>query len=318
MNKPLVEIITPAPAGSLHGNRMTAQRWSGFIEKLGYQSQISQEWSGQEVDCLIALHAKRSYDSIKKFKQAYAHIPVILIMTGTDIYRDLGEFPQVLESMEMANEIVVLQQDAIKALPHQFHKKIRVIYQSHQASHRRTEQLLGFEICIIGHLRPEKDPFRTAMALGCLPQSSKIKAIHLGKSMSDEMTAQANFFNQNEPRYQWLGEVPHTEAMSHLSRSRLMVISSLMEGGAHVVSEAIAMGVPVIASNIAGNRGLLGEDYLGYFEVGNTDSLQQILQRVESEPHFYDQLVTQISARTLLIQPEREMQSIGELLKKWI
>jgi glycosyltransferase involved in cell wall biosynthesis len=97
-----------------------------------------------------------------------------------------------------------------------------------------------------------------------------------------------------------------------------MVITSLMEGGAHVVSQAIAMGVPVIASNIAGNRGLLGEDYLGYFEVGNTDSLQQILQRVELEPHFYDQLVTQISARTLLIQPEREMQSIGELLKKWI
>lgn len=106
--------------------------------------------------------------------------------------------------------------------------------------------------------------------------------------------------------------------MAYLSCSRLMVITSLMEGGAHVVSQAIAMGVPVIASNIAGNRGLLGEDYLGYFEVGNTDSLQQILQRVELEPHFYDQLVTQISARTLLIQPEREMQSIGELLKKWI
>ena len=315
MSKPLIQIITPAQRGSLHGNRMTALRWAGFIEQLGYSAHIHEEWSAEPVDCLIALHAKRSHASIKKFKQTFPLTPVVLIMTGTDIYRDQGEFAQVIESMQLANEIVVLQQDAVQDLPAQFHKKTRVIYQSHKATQRQSALQPDFEVCVIGHLRPEKDPFRAARALQGLAKESNIKVIHLGKSMSEEMTAQAEFFNANEPRYHWYGEVSHSVAMQYLSRSRLMVISSLMEGGAHVVSEAIAIGVPVIASNIAGNRGLLGADYSGYYEVGDTAALQQVLQKAEEQPHFYDQVVKEVSARSSLIQPEREMQSIGELLR---
>jgi len=312
---PLIEIITPAPSGSLHGNRMTALRWSGFIQQLGYSAHIRVEWSGQPVDCLIALHANRSHASISKFKQTYPLTPVVLIMTGTDIYRDLGLYPEVIESMQLANEIVVLQEDAVKALPALFHKKTRVIYQSYPTSQRQAPRQAEFEVCVIGHLRPEKDPFRAAKALRGLPIDSKIKVIHLGKSMSAEMTEQADFFNKTEPRYHWHSEVTHSAAMQYLSRSRLMVISSLMEGGAHVVSEAISIGVPVIASDIAGNRGLLGEDYSGYYEVGNTRALQQSLLRAESEPQFYDQLVSEVSARSSLTLPEREMQSIGRLLR---
>ncbi len=87
-----------------------------------------------------------------------------------------------------------------------------------------------------------------------------------------------------EPRYRWLGELDHAGAMRWLARSHVMVISSRMEGGAHVVSEAIGIGVPVIASAISGNIGLLGEDYPGYYPFANETALAAQLARAHSDP----------------------------------
>ncbi len=50
-----------------------------------------------------------------------------------------------------------------------------------------------------------------------------------------------------------------------------------------MVSEAIVAGAPVIVSRIAGNVGLLGDDYPGYFEVGDTKALAGLLLRAETD-----------------------------------
>jgi glycosyltransferase involved in cell wall biosynthesis len=141
-----------------------------------------------------------------------------------------------------------------------------------------------------------------------------VQVIHLGKAMEDDMNRQALLFADTTSRYQWLGELSHEETLAHLSRSHLMVISSLMEGGAHVVSEAISAGVPVIASDIPGNRGLLGEDYPGYYSVGNEVELAKLLQRAETQPEFYQALEQGIKARQKYVQPEFEQESLEKLL----
>ena len=313
-SKPSIEIVTPAPLGSLHGNRITALRWQGFLKSLGYQSRLTQSWSRKNTDLLIALHAYRSHSSILNFKQQFPDKPVILVMTGTDIYRDMASHDEVQQSMQLASHIVVLQSASLDQIPKEFLTKTRVIYQSTKGVARKTSPKRNFLISLIGHLRPEKDPFCLARALPFLPASSTVKIKHLGKAMSPEMRTLAKQYSAHLARYQWLDEQTHAKTMQVLSRSHLMVITSLMEGGAHVVTEAIAIGVPVIASNISGNRGLLGNDYPGYYPVSDEKTLAALILQAETNPAFYKSLEKSVRQRRKLVQPEFEKRSIKKLL----
>ena len=310
-----IEIVTPAPPGTLHGNRITALRWHQFLSRLHYQSTVTEQWSGKSCDVLIALHGLRSYDSIQRFKKAYPNNPVALIMTGTDIYRDLKNSPKVIKSMEMADAIVLLQPDAIQSLPQKFHPKVRVIYQSVKSITRKTPPKRHFLASIIGHLRAEKDPFCAAQCLPLLPSNSKIQLVQLGKAMSPGLKKQAISIEKNVMRYRWLGQLSHSKTLQWLSRSHVMIISSIMEGGAHVVSEAIAIGIPVIASDIPGNRGLLGDSYPAYYPVGDKVALSKLLTKAESDPVFYQKMCKAIAARQKITKTELEQKSIQKLIQ---
>jgi len=314
--KTRIEIVTPAPPGTLHGNRITALRWNKFLSTLNYQSTVTEEWSGESCDVLIALHGLRSHDSIQRFKKVHPHHPVVLIMTGTDIYRDLKDSKKVVKSMEMADAIVVLQPDAIHSLPKQFHHKVQVIYQSVKSITRKIPPKRHFLASIIGHLRAEKDPFCAAQCLPLLPSDSKIQLVQLGKAMSAEFKQQATFIEKNIVRYRWLGQLSHSRTLQWLSRSHVMIISSIMEGGAHVVSEAIAIGIPVIASDIPGNRGLLGKSYPAYYPVGDKVALSKLLTKAETNPAFYQKLCQAISKRQKITEPELEKRSIQKLIEQ--
>ncbi|MNC85285.1 Glycosyl transferases group 1 [compost metagenome] len=132
--------------------------------------------------------------------------------------------------------------------------------------------------------------------------------------MSPDMDREARQWMGRQPRYRWLGELAHMEARRRLARSRLMVISSRMEGGANVVSEALAAGVPIIASRIPGNVGMLGRDYTGYFPVENEKALARLLSRAESDTGFYRRLKAQCRARSFLVDPKREARALQRLL----
>jgi putative glycosyltransferase (TIGR04348 family) len=288
-------------------------RWQSFLKKLGHEVLISNHWSGKNTDALIALHAYRSHASLVQFRKLYPHRPIILIMTGTDLYRDMPSHPEVLKSMEMSDAIIVLQSAALTMIPKHLQAKTHVIYQSTKSVKRKALLKKSFLISVIGHLRPEKDPFCTPESLKYLRPESKIQVSHLGKAMSPEMKSLAKAYNKELKNYRWLDELSHSETLQQLSRSHLMVISSLMEGGAHVVTEAIAIGVPVIASDIPGNRGLLGDDYPGYYPVGDAKSLALMLQKTEFEPAFYKSLEAHIKKRVRYAQPSAEKRSIKSL-----
>jgi putative glycosyltransferase (TIGR04348 family) len=263
---------------------------------------------------LIALHAYRSYSSIIAFHEHYPARPIVLILTGTDLYRDMAIHNEVLRSMEVSNQLIVLQASALDSVPEHLRHKTQVIYQSVVIDSPARVASADFKVTVIGHLREEKDPFCIARSLPLMPPDSKIYVLHLGMAMNGQMEIAARGYSQNLDRYRWLGAVSHADTLKALSSSCLMVISSRMEGGAHVVSEAIALGVPVIASDIPGNRGLLGDDYLGYYPVGNEAALANLLYSAETMPDFYSALKRQIDIRRDLVSPDREMQSIQGLM----
>ena len=309
-----IVIVTPAPPGSRHGNRNTALRWATHLRVLGHRVVVTLEWKGEDCDVLIALHARRSHASIRAFKAAHPRRPIVLVLTGTDLYRDIRTDRQAKLSLRLADQLVVLQPMGMDQLNLSVRRKTRVIFQSVRSVRRQTPPRSYTLITVIGHMREEKDPFRAALALARLPADANIRVVHLGKAMSAEYAREARSLMRYEPRYRWLGELDHAGAMRWLARSHAMLISSLMEGGAHVVSEAIAIGVPVIASDISGNIGLLGKDYPGFYKVGDDKALAVLLAQAATNPKWLAALAKRVCARRLIVSPVRERGALARLL----
>ena len=309
-----IVIVTPAAAGSRHGNRNTAARWALLLRKLGHRVAIRVSWDGTPADAMIALHARRSHDSLMRFRQAGPERPLVLALTGTDLYRDIRFDAGARESMRVADRMIVLQDMGLNALSPMLRRKTRVIYQSVRSLRGPPPLKSCFEVAVSGHLREEKDPFRAAAALQHLPVASRIRVVHMGGAMSEDMAREARQWMARQPSYRWLGELEHWQALRRLARSRLMVISSRMEGGANVVSEALAAGVPVIASRISGNIGMLGGHYAGYYPVEDEKGLARLLWRAESDPAFYRRLKRQCAARRYLVSPQLEVGNLKKLL----
>lgn len=318
-----ITLITPAPPGSRKGNRITARRWAGLLRSLGHRVRICEEYRGERCDLLIALHARRSAAAVQAFHRLHPGRPLVLALTGTDLYEEIHTDPSAQESLELASRLVVLQPLGIEELPPRLREKTRVIYQSAEAPPVARNTPHGkrglFEVCVLGHLRPVKDPFRTALASRLLPPSSRLRVLHVGAALSPDMAEQARAEAAANPRYRWLGDLPRWQALRVLARSRLLVLTSKMEGGANAISEAIAAGVPVLASHIAGSVGLLGADYPGYFPVGATRALTALLHRAEFDAGYYKSLNSWCRRLRPLFRPARERQSwrrlLGELEK---
>ena len=313
VSRPRIFIVTPAAPGSRHGNRATALRWARHLRALGHRTEIATDWDGQDADILIALHARRSHAAMRAWKAAHPQRPLTLVLTGTDLYRDIRSDIEARASLALADRMVVLQHKGLDELSEAQRAKTRVIFQSMHRLRRQSPPRSYFLATVIGHLREEKDPFRAALALAHLPQRA-IRLVQLGQAMTAEMATRARALMHAEPRYRWLGELDHAGAMRWLARSHLMVISSRMEGGAHVVSEAIAAGVPVLASAIPGNIGLLGDDYPGYYPFGDEAALAALLARAQDEPRWLAQLAAAVKSRRREIDPAAERRAIARLI----
>jgi putative glycosyltransferase (TIGR04348 family) len=314
-----VSLITPARKHSRTGNRTTAVRWARILRGLGQRVQVATEYDDAPVDLMIALHAWRSAASIRTFRARYPDRPVILGLGGTDIYHFQQTDPEITHgSMELADRLVGLHDLVAEAIPDAMHGKLRVIYQSvPPLPHRLPAVHNIFEVLVIGHLREEKDPLRAAQAARALPESSRIHVVHFGMAHDARWAEAATAEMALNPRYRWRGEVPGWMVRRALARAPVMVLSSIMEGGANVVSEAVAAGVPVLASAIPGSIGLLGRDYPGYFPVGDTQALTALLHRTETNPDFLDTLRQLCAARAPMFSPARESDAWRALLHEF-
>ncbi|HEY7309914.1 MAG TPA: selenoneine biosynthesis selenosugar synthase SenB [Gemmataceae bacterium] len=310
-------LVTPAPPRSRKGNRITALRWARLLRSLGHCVHIAEEYRNQRCDLLVALHAGRSAASIVRFREIHPSAPLVLALTGTDVYGDIHTSAEARRSLELADRLVILQPRAADELPPALRSRARVIYQSVSSTQfRATPRRHVFEVCVLGHLRPVKDPFRTAEAARLLPADSRIRVVQIGSALSDDMGGHARAEEADNPRYRWLGELPRWKALRVLARCRLLALTSQLEGGANVISEALAVDVPVVSSRIYGSIGLLGADYPGYFPYGDTAALADLLRRCETDTAFYKALRSWCARLKKWIDPERERQSWRELLEE--
>lgn len=242
-----IAIITPLSRETIVGNQITALRIRRMLKQLGYKVSFNQESDRNESDALIALHALRSGKAIEQFKAKYPMRPVVVVLTGTDLYRDIKSNAVAQSSLEIADRLVVLQQMGLKELPEHLHGKTRVIYQSaRKVSRQKPLSEDEFKVCVIGNIRAEKEPFLTAQAARLLPNGSRIKVRHIGGILDQQMEKLMREEIATNARYEWLGTLSYHKTRRELANSHLLVISSQIEGSSNVLSEAIASGIPVI------------------------------------------------------------------------
>ncbi len=313
MRRPSVAIVTPYLADSNTGNWHTAARWARCLQRR-HRVQIVARWDGQPVDCLVALHARRSAESIQKFAAAHPDRPLVVVLTGTDLYRDIANNLTAQRSLDLATRLVVLNERGPLRLPRRYRRKTTVIVQSARALTPARKPKRVFHVAVVGHLREEKNPRLVWRMLEELPSDLRIRFHHAGAPLDPKLAARARDVAAADPRYRWLGNLPRPRARQLIRRCHVLLHPSNMEGGAQAVIEAVTSHTPVIGSGIDGNAGLLGVHYAGLFTEGDVDAACALVVRAARESRFLAQLAWACKRRAKLFVPQREARAVERLV----
>ena len=282
-----------------------------------YRPIVQTEWKGERADALIALHARRSAESIARFHAAAGGRRMAVVLTGTDLYKDLpAGNAEAARSLDRAGRIVVLQEHALDSLAPPWRHKASVIFQSAPLLERRAKPAGRLDAIMVGHLRAEKDPETLFAAVRALPAGLAIRIRHVGAPLDAALGKRARALARAEPRYRYSGALPHGLVRTAIARAHVLVHPSVVEGGANVIVEAVTAGTPVIASRIAGNVGMLGEDYPGYFEPRDAAGLATLLARALEDPRFLAGLRRAGDRRRALFRPAAETRAVRALARE--
>ncbi len=314
--------MTPALAKANNGNWQTARRWARMLAG-HYRVRVVAEWTGSAAgdrsdQLMIALHARRSAASLHAWHAQQpgppSLRPSVLVLTGTDLYRDIAQDTLAQRSLVLAQRLVVLNDMGLRSLPAEVRGKGLVCLQSSAARQSVAKTGRHLRALMVGHLRDEKSPQTYFDAARLLAGRSDILLDHIGGGLDPALADEARALMARFPHYRWLGGLPHTATRARIQAAHVLVHASRMEGGAHVVTEAITSGTPVLASRIDGNLGLLGGGYSGVFDWGDSVALAALLVQCRDDAAMLPALRLQCEQRRPLFDPAREKQTLLDLL----
>jgi putative glycosyltransferase (TIGR04348 family) len=309
-------IVTPYGASANNGNWRTAARWQRL---LGSRYRVTVRTASEglmDADLLLALHARRCHGAVAAWRERYGARPCVVVLTGTDLYRDvpLGD-AAALASLEAADALIVLQEQALVDVPAAYRAKARVVFQSAPALFPRSTPRRRLECVFVGHLRPEKDPITLLRAAARLRSRPDIRFTLVGGARDAATARQVRAAARRTPNVRLAGALPHAQARKAMRQAHLLVVPSVMEGGANVIAETLTAGTPVIASRIAGNVGMLGAGYPGYFPATDDRTLARLLARAARDSRFLAQLSRSARIRAGCFTREHERASLIETLE---
>jgi putative glycosyltransferase (TIGR04348 family) len=325
-NSPSVVIVSPALADANNGNWRTARRWQELLTGR-YAVRITKAWPDADAEgdtLMLALHARRSAAPIAAWAQRHPQRGLAVVLTGTDLYQDIAIDPSAQRSVALAQRLVVLQERGPEALPAQHRAKTRIIFQSTPALPALPKADDRLQAVMVGHLRQVKTPQTLWAAARLLGERDDIRIAHIGDGAGEPALAQEALATARDcPAYQWLGALPHQETLQRIRAAHVLVHTSAMEGGAHVLMEAVRCGTPVLASRVPGNVGMLGDGYAGYFAHGDSAGLARLLAQcrdsrsAENPAHrLLESLGAQCALRAPLFDAHAERQALTNLLQE--
>ena len=322
MSRSSVVIVSPALAAANNGNWQTASRWAEALSAT-CKVRITQQWPDADAagdDVMLALHARRSADAVAAWAATRGPGRLAVVLTGTDLYQDIAQVGPATRSLELARFLVVLQEQGADALPAAVRSKVRLIFQSSRSQTPADKSSAKLQVVMVGHMRQVKSPQTLFEAARLLQDRSDIRIDLIGAALEPALGEQALATQRECPGFRWLGALPHHETREQIRRAHLLVNASEMEGGAHVVMEAVCSGAAVLASRIPGNVGMLGTDYDGYFRLGDASQLAALLRRCREAQQaggvggLLARLLAQCKVRAPLFAPEAERDALVRLI----
>ena len=300
------------PPNAVGGNRTTALRWARILRRLGWDVIRAAKRESDSAELIVALHAVHTRDEVERLLTRHPEAKLIVACSGTDIYEDLAGSQALLSR---ADRLIVLQERALEELTGEQRERAHVIHQSTPPLQAPPSPPLDHvRVALIANVRPVKDPLLPARAARLLPLDSRVRVVHVGAALDPTLSAAARRESEENPRYEWRGQVTRNEALCLLASAHAVVLPSLKEGGANLLTEAFAMGTPVVASHNSGNIGLLGEDHPALFPAGEAEPLAALLSRIETDQVFLGSLTARSKERAWMSAPERELAAWRALL----
>lgn len=322
MPRPPIVIVSPALGDTHNGNWQTARRWKQLLART-HAARIVQHWPDEHAardTAMLALHARRSADSVRAWARVRDGQGLAVVLTGTDLYQDILSDRKARQSLELAQRLVVLQSHGVGALPPPHRAKARVIYQSVPAREPLARTRRWLRVVCVGHMRSVKSPQTVMEAARLLAGRTDIRIDHIGDALAPEWAEAALETELAAPHYRWLGPLSHARTRLAIARAHVLLNTSAMEGGAHVVMEAVRSGTAVLASRVGGNLGMLGDDYEGYFRHGDAAGAAALIAQCRDEQDLagglLERLRGQCALRAPLFDPETERARLIELLQE--
>ncbi len=314
-----VRLYSPMPLTSGKGNAVSALRIAGLLQKAGVDAQAV-DVPPVEASVLVLLNAWRSAAVGLDFHRRHPDAPLVVVLTGTDIFPEFPSHPEVITALDAATAIVAWHSESAAQLPSHYRHKTRVIFKSAPDAPGelpvRSYPVEGrLTVLVAAHLREIKDPFRCAAAVELLPAESRIVIHHAGEALNAAMDQAAGEWMRRTPRWLWLGGIHRDSLWREMQGAFLTVNSSFAEGGANAVIESLVCGVPVLASDIPGNTGLLGRVWPGLYPPGDTAALAALFERCETSPSFYTELLDRTRTLAAQFRPDAEQQCWLDLLE---
>ncbi|MBL8294084.1 MAG: glycosyltransferase [Bryobacterales bacterium] len=309
-----IRIVSPFPEGFPSGSNVTAYRWARLLASLGHEVAVTDLDHDYAGDILVALGAVPCAPLVLSSYRQAPRRPVIVALTGTDLAL-LPRHTAAQSAIDLASRVIVFQPAALDSVARTVRQHSEVIYQAAQPL--KSAQLPRrdvFVVTLAASLRVEKNPLLAARAARRLPLSSQIRIEHFGAVVDESLAEEVRTEMAGNGRYHWAGAIPHPSLRKRLAASHGLIVPSTVEGGANVISEAAVDGVPILASRIPGNVGILGDQYPGYFTSSDPDSLAELLRLLETSPDFSRRLRAALEPAARNFRPSEEKKRWRRLL----
>ena len=112
------------------------------------------------------------------------------------------------------------------------------------------------------------------------------------------------------------GRVSKAELGKYKKAADVFVLNTGYEGLSHELLEVMALGTPIVTTNVGGNPELITNEREGLLvPYKNTEELQTAIERVLRDPHLQQRLVLSARARTQQFTTKQAISQVVELLQ---
>ncbi|MDY6864176.1 MAG: glycosyltransferase [Thermodesulfobacteriota bacterium] len=268
------------------GNSILADRLKKGLHSRGYHVSLfntSENKPAQAVKfsphIIHSFNAQRPYKWITQFRDLYK-IPWVITLTGTDYNSWVGtkDTPfHIQKSLEEADVLVVFHGEALHILADslpQLKHKIKIIPQGispltedHNIAATRKKYRIHADhivFLMVSGIRPVKN---IQCAIDAFYQIEnhipKVTLLHVGPVFDRAEADRVLYQGKKAKCFRYLGELSPKDIRELMGASDVFLNTSFHEGMSCAILEAMAEGLPVLASNGAGNRSLVQEGING-------------------------------------------------------